>query len=46
MKKIGVYTIIADNFGAQLQAYATAKYLTSVCKGCSVELVKIKEKLF
>lgn len=44
MKKIGVYTIIADNFGAQLQAYATAKYLTSVCKGCSVELVKIKEK--
>lgn len=43
MKKIGIYTITADNFGAQLQAYATAKYLTTVCKGWSVELVSIVE---
>lgn len=42
--KIGVYTIIADNFGAQLQAYATARFLTSLCQGCNVELVKIVEK--
>ena len=42
--KIGVYTIIADNFGAQLQAYATARFLTSLCKGHEVEMVKIKEE--
>jgi hypothetical protein len=42
--KIGVYTIIADNFGAQLQAYATAKFLTSFCHGHKVEMVKIKEE--
>lgn len=44
MKKLGIYTIIADNYGAQLQAYATAKFLTNLCKDCSVELVKIKEE--
>lgn len=42
--KIGVYTIIADNFGAQLQAYATAKFLTSECLGNRMEMVKIIEK--
>ena len=42
--KIGVYTIIADNFGAQLQAYATARFLTSLCQGHEVEMVNIMEK--
>ena len=42
--KIGIYTIIADNFGAQLQAYASARFLTSLCKGHEVEMVKIKEE--
>lgn len=42
--KIGVYTIIANNFGAQLQAYATAKYLTEICENCKVELVWIGER--
>lgn len=42
--KIGVYTIIADNFGAQLQAYATAKFLISVCQGNRMEMVKIIEE--
>lgn len=44
--KIGIYTIIAQNYGAQLQAYATAKYLQRVCKGQTVELVNIKRQYF
>lgn len=44
MKRIGIYTIIANNFGAQLQAYATARYLISICKDCVVELVKIADE--
>lgn len=43
MKRIGVYTIIANNYGAQLQAYATAYYLQQICKGDTVELVYVPE---
>ena len=43
--KIGIYTIVAQNYGAQLQAYATAKYLQRLCQGHAVELVKIKRPL-
>lgn len=43
--KIGIYTIIAQNYGAQLQAYATARYLQRICKGQTVELVQIKREL-
>ncbi|ADY37286.1 hypothetical protein Bacsa_2753 [Phocaeicola salanitronis DSM 18170] len=43
MKKIGIYTIIANNYGAQLQAYATARYLQQICKNSKVELVYVPE---
>lgn len=41
--KIGIYTIIANNYGAQLQAYATAHYLQQICKGDIVELIYVPE---
>lgn len=43
MKRIGIYTIIANNYGAQLQAYATAQYLQQLCKDSVIELVYVPE---
>lgn len=48
MKKIGIYTIVANNYGAQLQAYATVRFLKRNFPQCIIELVntsKFDEKI-